>query len=126
MKTNVLTAKTKAWKALSRYVRSIEKHCCTCGAPATEAGHYKHNSDKPNKQLGGNALWYDIRNIHGQCGRCNRWMSGNLSAYALFMEEKYGTGILQELQKLYYQTRKWTVVEILEVAELYEKKEKVV
>ncbi len=119
---SVKTAKKKAWEALARYVRTIEPACCTCGAPTTEAGHYQHNSDKQNKQLGGNELWYEIRNIHGQCGTCNRWKSGNLAPYALFMEEKYGAGIIQELNRLYRTPRKWTIPEILAVAEMYERK----
>lgn len=116
---SVKTAKLKAWNAIARYVRKIEPRCCTCGAPTTEAGHYQHNSDKENKQLGGNALWYDIRNIHGQCGTCNRWKSGNLAPYSIFMEEKYGHEILQEIRTLYNTPKKWTIEEILEVEKLY-------
>ena len=119
-KSSVLSVKTRAWKALSRYVRSIEKRCCTCGGIATEAGHWKHNGDKPNKNLGGNMLWYEIRNIHAQCPVCNRWKSGDLAEYAIFLEEKYGRGILQELQKLYNTPYKWTIEEIEGIAIHYE------
>ena len=115
----VRSAKKRAWSALARYVRTIEPRCCTCDAPTTEAGHYQHNSDKENKQLGGNELWYYLKNIHGQCGLCNRWKSGNLAQYSLFMEEKYGAGILQEIRKLYRTPRKWKISELLEVEELY-------
>lgn len=114
-------AKQKAWEAIARYVRTIEPRCCTCGAPTTEAGHFLHNSDKENKQLGGNALWYDIRNIHGQCGRCNRYRSGNLAHYGYFLDEKYGEGTRQELRRLFNTPRKWTIPEILGVAEKYTK-----
>jgi hypothetical protein len=121
-KLTIKGAKTKAWTAISRYVRSIEKQCCTCGKPTSAAGHWKHNGDKPNNNLGGNELWYDIRNIHGQCFYCNNFQSGNLSEYSIFLENKYGAGILQELQHLYNTPRKWTIEEILAVAELYERK----
>ncbi|MHB1086431.1 MAG: recombination protein NinG, partial [Minisyncoccota bacterium] len=90
--------------------------------PTTEAGHYQHNSDKKNKQLGGNELWYYLKNIHGQCPTCNRWKSGNLSVYSLFMEEKYGHGILQEIRTLYHTPKKWTIQELLEVEALYKQK----
>lgn len=114
-------AKERAWKALSRYVRSVEPRCCTCGEPTTEAGHYFHNSDKGNKQLGGNELWYDIRNIHGQCSTCNRWKSGNLAAYTMYLEDRYGPGIVQELNRLFRTPKKWTIPEILVIEEKYQK-----
>lgn len=112
-------AKTRAWTALSRYVRARDPHCVTCGAPSTEAGHYRHNSDKPNKQLGGNALWYDDRNINGQCMRCNHFKSGNLDSYALYLEGKHGKGILQKLNKLFLTPKKWTIEGILAVEQHY-------
>lgn len=112
---SVKGAKQKAWNALARYVRKMEPRCCTCGDATTEAGHFIHNTDKTNKQLGGNMLWYDSRNIHGQCGVCNRWRSGNLAPYAEFLEEKYGHGILQDLRKLYNTPKKWSIAELLEI-----------
>lgn len=113
-------AKKKAWAALARVVRTIEPNCVTCGAETSEAGHYQHNSDKENKQLGGNELWYYFDNIHGQCGQCNRWESGNLAPYSLFMEDKYGHGVLQKIRKLYHTPKKWTIPEILAIAKRYE------
>lgn len=121
-KVSILSAKTRAWKAIGAFIRSEEKHCCTCGAVGTEVGHFKHNGDKPNKNLGGNELWYFRKNLHLQCGRCNRWMSGNLAEYAVFLEEKYGAGILQEIQRLYNKPKKWTIPELLEIEELYKRK----
>jgi len=117
-KPTVLSAKTRAWKATSAYIRRRDKKCVTCKVrPATQAGHFKHNSDKPNKQLGGNALWYDLRNLAGQCTVCNCYNSGELDNFALYLEETYGHGILQELNKLYRTPRKWTIDELLEVEE---------
>jgi 5-methylcytosine-specific restriction endonuclease McrA len=115
-------AKQQAWTALSKFVRARDPRCVTCGYPTTEAGHYRHNSDKANKQLGGNELWYDERNINGQCMRCNRYFSGRLDRYSIYLEEKYGKGILQKLNKSFLTPRKWTVDEILKVAENYKKK----
>lgn len=116
-------AKTKAWKAISLYVRNRDRTCVTCSkSPATQAGHYKHNSDKPNKQLGGNALWYDERNLGGQCTRCNCYNSGELDAFALFLEERYGAGILQDLQRLFITPKKWTIEELLEIEKEYTEK----
>lgn len=88
--------------------------------PTTEAGHFKHTSDKENKQLGGNRVWYDERNLNGQCSRCNRHNSGELDLYALYLERKHGHGICQELDRLYRTAKKWTREELLAVAEKYE------
>lgn len=118
--TSVLNAKRRAWAALSKYVRLRDKHCVTCGRETTEAGHYKHNTDKVNQQLGGNELWYDDKNVNGQCGYCNRWKSGNLSEYGLYLESTHGFGILQDLQKKYMTRKMWTVPELLAVAKKYE------
>ena len=49
-------------------------------------------------------------------------MSGNLAEYAVFLEEKYGAGILQEIQRLYNKPKKWTIPELLEIEELYKRK----
>ncbi len=117
---SVKTAKEKAWSALSRYVRARDPYCVTCGSPTTEAGHYIHNSDKTNKQLGGNELWYDIRNVHGQCGACNRYHSGRLDVYGEYLEEKFEHGILQELRKLFNTPRKWTIPELLGIERKFE------
>lgn len=114
-------AKKKAWKALARYVRALEPFCITCGGKTTEAGHFLHNTDKENQQLGGNALWYEIRNIHGQCGACNRWHSGRGAEYSHYLVERYGDGIIKELYTLFRTPRKWKIEEVLEIEVRYDK-----
>jgi hypothetical protein len=110
--------KITTWQAMARFIRARDPLCVTCGNPTTEAGHYKHNSER-SQSLGGNALWFDARNVHGQCGVCNRWKSGNLAAYALFLEEKYGPGILQDLNDLYRTPKKWTREELEKMRRFY-------
>lgn len=112
-------AKKKAWTAFARFIRQRDSRCASCGGVTTEAGHYLHNSDKKNQQLGGNKLWYSEINVNGQCGACNRWKSGNLAPYALFLEEKYGLGIIQELYKDFRTPKKWTIPELLEIERIY-------
>jgi hypothetical protein len=120
-KPSIKSAKTMAWNAFARYIRARDPHCVSCGAVTSQAGHYRPNSDKPNKQLGGNELWYDPRNVNGQCAACNLFRSGNLVPYALYLEAKHGTGILQELNTLYRTPRKWTIEELLGIADKYRK-----
>ena len=114
------TLKANAWKAISAFVRKRDPFCVCCGKKTTEAGHYIGNTDKPSGNVfGGNELWFDIRNINGQCGYCNRWLSGNLALYSLYLEKKYGHGILQELRQLYEKPKKWTREELAAITEKY-------
>lgn len=100
-----------AWQAMSRFVRARDKRCVTCGGPPEHAGHYRHNSER-SQSLGGNALWFDLRNINAQCSSCNTYRAGNLNEYAIYLEQKHGTGILQELNILYRTPKKWTRAEV--------------
>lgn len=116
---SVKGAKEKAWTAFARFIRTRDPYCITCGATTTEAGHFLHTTDKTNQQLGGNELWYDERNVHGQCGVCNRYKSGNGSIYAIKLVAKYGDHILPELYLKFRTVKKWTMLELLEVAKRY-------
>jgi len=91
--------KAKVWKEFSLYIRTRDSvngygNCSTCGEHVhykeANAGHYIHGNTKPT--------YFDERNVHLQCVRCNKWLSGNLHKYALFLERTYGSGILQELE----------------------------
>lgn len=114
-------AKKRAWDALAKLVRHLEPTCCTCGSPTTEAGHWLHNTDKENQKLGGNELWYDIRNIHGQCGSCNRWKSSNPTKYSLYIEERYGVEEMKDIFRAYRTAKKFTIPELLEIEEKYKR-----
>lgn len=97
-----------AWRLMSKYVRLRDKQICfTCGqwvdpeardtkgrkSNKYHAGHYKHAGKK-------NPVTYDERNINGQCFSCNHYKSGDPVTYAIKLEEKYGFGVLQELETL--------------------------
>ena len=89
-----------AWKLFSKVVREEEHYICfTCGKNLQDdkskchAGHYV-----PRGKV--SALRYDRKNVHAQCINCNMYLSGNLSVYAIKLEEKYGFGILQEFDKI--------------------------
>lgn len=120
-KRGILALKTRAWSAFAKYIRNRDRSCFTCGHPTTEAGHFIHNSDKANKTLRGNALWYNEKNVHGQEAYCNRHRGGNTALYAAKLIEKYGDGIIQELHHLYQTRKEWAREEVLEIALKYEK-----
>jgi hypothetical protein len=116
-------AKRRAWSAFSAYIRQRDKICATCTSLTTQAGHFLHTTDKnSNPNLGGNELWYNEKNVNGQDSSCNLYKSGNLAEYAVAIEEKWGTGTIQELYKLRRTPRKWTIAELLAVEELYKRK----
>ncbi len=120
---SVKRLKELAWKAISKYVRERDNGICvTCGKKDDwqnmDCGHYRSNSER-NQSFGGNELWYDLRNLNCQCFRCNRMLSGNQAEYALFLERKYGNGILQELDLLHRTYKLWTRQELEKI--IYEK-----
>jgi hypothetical protein len=54
------------------------------------------------------------KKINGhRCPQCNKWKNGNLNAYAIFLERKYGHGILEELDFLYRTPKKFSREELL-------------
>jgi 5-methylcytosine-specific restriction endonuclease McrA len=118
------TLKRKAWMAISRYVRNRDPFCVSClvegkKIPTAHCGHYQYNTER-NQQLGGNALWYDLRNLNGQCAGCNLFKSGNLSSYAIYLTDHYGTSILQELRNLFNTPKKWSTIEVQALIDEYE------
>jgi len=117
------SAKERAWSAFAAFIRKRDPNCITSDGKTTEAGHFLHTTDKgTNPNLGGNEIWYNEQNVHGQCGSCNRFKSGNLAEYAVFIEEKYGVGTIQKLHKLRNTPKKWTIEELLAVEELYKRR----
>ena len=97
----------KAWKLQSEYIRKNSNYICfTCGAKLTkatsQAGHYIHK----------NCLDFDPINIHCQCVRCNRWLSGNLGIYAERLIAEYGEQAIAELRIRSEQIKKFTIFEL--------------
>ena len=92
--------KKELWTVFSKYIRHRDKYTCiTCETvmqdkpSSAHAGHYVPQSK-------GNALRYDERNVNCQCASCNVYKRGNLSIYALKLEQMYGMGILQEFDEI--------------------------
>jgi hypothetical protein len=90
------------WKIFSEYIRrkDADKNgmvkCVTCGTPKhwkdLDAGHYISK----NK---GMAVYFNELNINPQCTHCNRYLHGNLINYTLYMQRKYGMGIVEDLKR---------------------------
>jgi hypothetical protein len=92
------TAFDKAWKVWSIFIRQSFADnrgyctCYTCEAvkhwKEMQAGHYHHG-----------ALDFDKRNIHPQCIRCNKWLSGNLGIYAEKLTKELGLKGMKKLRR---------------------------
>jgi len=119
--------KTKAWKALSIYIRKRDKRCVTCGSPHSledlDCGHYQRNSER-NGLLGGNELWFREENFGAQCTGCNRFRNGQPVEMALFLRKTWGDNILENINEWYRVPKKWTREEVEDVEKYYIQKTK--
>lgn len=64
---------------------------------------------------------FDENNVHGQCKRCNRYLSGNAVSYRAGLIERIG---LVEVERLDsdHTPRKWDKEELRELTALYKQK----
>jgi DNA-directed RNA polymerase subunit N (RpoN/RPB10) len=92
------------WKVFSKYIRSKDADwngqvaCFTCGKiddyRAMDAGHYLA------KATTNSYLKFYEKNVNPQCISCNRWLNGNYAVYKVKLIEKYGQGIIADLNSL--------------------------
>lgn len=68
------------------------------------------------------AIRFDERNINAQCIKCNRFMGGNSRHYLRGMVRKYGQDVVDELESQEHLSKKWTLVELLELEIYYKQK----
>lgn len=116
--------KKRLWLIFSKYIRQRDKgRCISCGKiddwRKMDAGHYIPRSL-------GLATYFDEKNVNCQCTRCNRFMHGNLSQYALALKVKYGDTILEELEWKRQEGIKGNIrfgeFEFMEMIKIYKKK----
>lgn len=127
-----MTEKKKAWKWCAKYIKlrdAIEDYpvthdldiviCRTCDqwlerkSRNSQAGHFI------SKGTGGSSgIYFDERNIHIQCYRCNKHKQGAPVEYRRFMLKKYGQAIIDELE-LKHKTNTYRPIEIVGLGEYY-------
>ncbi len=98
----------KAWELTSKYVRLREAdedgycRCVTCGITKhwkeLQAGHFI-------PQARGNAIRWDLRGISPQCYRCNINLGGNGAEYTIYMLDRYGREVVDDLRRVASTTR---------------------
>jgi len=86
--------KVKAQKVFNSWIRNRDKDkgCISCGAGVDQAGHF-YSAGKFN------ALRFDEDNCHGQCLRCNYFLSGNLLNYREGLIKKIGKERFEKLEQ---------------------------
>ena len=95
-KRGAKTLHEKAWDVFSKWIRNRDKQCVTCGSkPTLQAGHFHHG-----------VLDFDEININAQCARCNKWLHGNLSQYAVYLINKYGQEAFNQLDARHWLAKK--------------------
>jgi hypothetical protein len=114
--------KKRLWKIFSRYIRLRDKATCiTCGKRCElgeiHAGHYIPKSR-------GMSIYFNEKNVHAQCARCNLYLRGDLSNYALKLIDKYGVEVLGELEAERNKIKRFSEGEFLQLIEYYTKKVK--
>lgn len=80
-------------------IRDIDNSCISCPAPLKQesvgggydAGHFLSRGAKPH-------LRFDERNCHGQCKRCNRYLSGNIANYRERLIARIGIAEVEALE----------------------------
>lgn len=128
-KESVSTWKKKAWTQVSLFVRQRDAdedgmvRCCSC----PNVRHWKQGDAGHFIDGRGNANLYDVRGIHFQCKPCNGSFKnqgiGNVKEnYRLFMLERYGQAVIDELEAQNNTTKQFTVQELKQLVETYKPK----
>jgi len=102
-------------RVFSKFIRIRDNYSCvTCGNHGNEAGHFKKRELRSTR--------WDEKNVNCQCTYCNRYISGNLIEYAIYLQKKFGYEIVVELneksKEIFKPTRSW----LLEQIEIYKTK----
>lgn len=90
----------EAQAAVNRYIRARDagQSCISCGGISQpklggtmEAGHYRSRGSAGH-------LRFNVLNIHLQCARCNRYLSGNIVDYRPRLIDKIGLELVEQLE----------------------------
>lgn len=90
----------EAQAAVNAWVRWRDRDlpCISCGnhseekfGGARDAGHYRSRGSAGH-------LRFDLRNIHSQCVRCNRYLSGNVADYRVGLIDRIGIEAVEAIE----------------------------
>lgn len=110
--------KRKAWSVFSKYIRERDKYkCFTCDKISKGSG--MHSGHMIPRGLSSN-LYFDERNVHAQCFRCNIHLFGNSDEYAQRIVQKYGEEELTRIRKAKNVKKAWSREELKDIIKKYE------
>lgn len=107
------------WRVFSLYIRQRDAkdgfiRCISCGKRLPwrhcDAGHYH------SRVFSG--IKYNEKNVNGQCKLCN-FQQGNAQGYEKGLVEKYGKGVLEELEVMKHNRSKYTRFELKALIDHY-------
>jgi hypothetical protein len=118
---NLSKAKKTADTWFSKYIRLRDSDyngrckCVTCGKvkdwQSMDAGHFQSRRYMSTR--------YDEHNCHAQCQECNHWNSGEQYKHGLVIDDLYGKGTADELERKARSLHKMSKVEVMELAREY-------
>lgn len=114
-KNKLPAQRTKTWDLFAAYVKQRDGNVCfSCGKDGLVSYDWHAGHMFPS---GNNAvIRYEPKNVHSQCGRCNCFLRGNGAAYVAHFLEVYGLAELQRIQAKRGQEKRWTRIELEEMA----------
>lgn len=105
------------------YIRERDKgkDCICCGGPLGtdfQAGHFYNGFTK-------SSVVFNEDNVHGQSKKCNEFLSGNLTSYAVHLEKFIGPDRFNILREEAYKEKRYTTEELQRIIEHYRKQTRI-
>jgi len=88
-----MTLQAKAKQTFNKWIIKRDGYKCVCCGNTNRlcGGHFHHA-----------VLDFDEENINACCDRCNRWLSGNLARYSVYLLNKLGKDAFLELDNRHF------------------------
>lgn len=131
------SAKDKAWKAFSDYIRLRDSLattgtagyciCITCNE-RDDSSWKLYKTIQAGHSVGGrsNAILFHEEIVNGQCGYCNRkpplGLGGDYGNYAIALIKRYGLKHVEYLQSLKSVTLQYKTADYLQIEQRYKEK----
>ncbi len=124
----IRTLKKKLWDIFSKYVRRswADRHGMVETVDGkiahwkqVDCGHLLSNGER-NAQLGGNELWYYLKNFAPQSSKGNRFNADDSAKeYMFWAVTTYGQAEISKMFRMKHTPKVWTEQELIELYEYY-------
>lgn len=105
--------------------RDAAQPCISCGTPPPDLSQLHAGRDAGHYRSTGSAshLRFHPDNVHGQCVKCNQWLSGNAVDYRIRLVARIGLARVEALEAD-NEVRKFTADQLREIRDTYRAKTK--